>query len=330
MNIFPYLIDLGQDRYTTEIRTDSVERVNMLLALGYSYQLAETGVVLRAPEDWLIDITDVSKANSLSCDFKNVLAFYLTLIDFFAEMGGDNFVKKILSQKAEYAEFDFKISQSLKIWGEVRIIGSDNRVKKVRQDVFDYVIRSDVFLKNYKYIEHNINCRSFREDKLSINTTGYYEKYKSLFTYYEKINGLKFDVIKKIQMDNSLLPDVDCFLFAPKSCFEYMFSFISEDSPVAVSFLEVHAYNVSISMIKCFEEEMQGKKIAIFDKVYSGKTIDILTKYVVDKGGIPISIGVFPKNIEKYSLLDYFVFLDKLIPTQKYDSFMDIIEKVMQ
>jgi hypothetical protein len=74
---------------------------------------------------------------------------------------------------------------------------------------------------------------------------------------------------------------------------------------------------------------MKDKRVAIFDKVYSGKTIDILTKHVVDNGGIPVRIGVYPKNITNYKILDYLIFLDKMIPANSYSSFFDIIEKVM-
>lgn len=329
MNVFSYLIDMGQDRYTTEIRTDSVEEVNRMIEAGYSYQLANTGVVLRAPEDWIVDITDISKANCISDEYKNSLAFYLALMYFGEESGADEFVKNNLKKDPQYRNFNFKISQSERIWGEVRIIGSDYRVKKVRQDIYDCVKKTDEFIRYCKYVQNNFNCKKFNEKKIAIATMDNYDRYKELFLYYKRVCGMKFDVFKDIQMDLSSFPGADCFLFAPKSCFDYMFSLINAYKFVPVSFLEVHAYNVFPSMIKCFDEEMQGKKVAVFDKMYSGKTMDILSRYVLDKGGVPMKIGVFPKNITKYGVLDYFIFLDKLLPVKSYNSFLDIVDQVM-
>jgi len=329
MDIFSNLIEMGQDRYTTEIKTDNVEEVCKLLSLGFSYQLANTGVVLRAPEDWIVDITDFSRANSLSHDFKSVIAFYLTLMDCFEKYGSDKFVKKILSNNIFYDGFIFKITQSTRIWGEIRIIGSDSRVKQVRCDVYNYLKSTNEFISYFEYTEKNINCKNIVGNKIPLKKLIHYDRYKNLFSYYEIVHGIKYETVNIVKTDLSFLPKVDFYLFAPKSCFEYMFNIIDENIYSSVSFLEVHAYNVSLSMIKCLEKNIKGKKVAIFDKVYSGKTMDILTNYVIDKGGIPIRIGVYPKNITNYISLDYIVFLDKVIPAKIYSSFFDVIEQVM-
>lgn len=329
MDIFSYLVDMGQDRYTTDIRTDSVEEVNRMLDEGCSYQLANTGVVLRAPDDWIVDITDISKVNSLSDDYRKVFTFYLTLMDLFEECGPDEFVKSVLKDYPQYDGFVFKVSQSSRIWGEIRIIGSDNRVKTVRQVIYDYVIKTACFNKYYKHVQNVIDYKKFNENKIPIKNISNYERYKDLFSYYENVCGMKFDMFSSIQMEVSEFQGADCFLFSPKSCFDYMFNLTNKFDVVPVSFLEVHAYNVAPSMIKCSENEMKGKKVAIFDKVYSGKTMDILVDYVREKGGIPMKIGVFPKNITKFDMLDYFIFLDKLVPVKKYHSFVDVVKQVM-
>lgn len=329
MDILKNLIDNGQDRYTTEIKTDSAEEVCELLSLGFSYQLADIGVVLRAPEDWIVDITDFSRANSLSNDFKNVMAFYLTLMDCFEKYGSDNFIKNILSNNMAYENFTYKISQSTRIWGEIRIIGSDSRVKQVRCDVYNYLKSTNEFLSYYEYVEKNIECKIFEENIIPLKKIKHYDQYKNLFLYYETVHGIKHEMLSVVKTDLSILPDSDFYLFSPKSCFEYMFNIIDDKINESASFLEVHAYNVSLSMIKCYEKNMKGKRVAIFDKVYSGKTIDILTKHVIDNEGIPIRIGVYPKNITNYKFLDYLIFLDKMIPANSYSSFFDVIETVM-
>lgn len=329
MNILTSLIDFGQDRYTTEILTDNAEKVCELVSLGYSYQLADTGVVLRAPEDWIVDITDFSRIQSLSNDFKNIIAFYLTLMDYFEVYGSDNFVKNVLSTNVLYDNFSFKVSQATRIWGEVRIIGSDIRVNQVKFDVYNYLKRTKRFLLNRYYVDRNIGCRNFEMYKMPVKKIKHYDQYKNLFSYYETVHGIRLEMVSIVKTDLSILQNADYYLFAPKSCFEYMFNFIDENRHAFVSFLEVHAYNVSLSMIKCFEKDIKGKKVAIFDKVYSGKTIDILTEHVIDNGGIPIRIGVYPKNITSYNLLDYIIFLDKVIPAYSYPSFIDVLVQVI-
>lgn len=329
MDIYKYLIDNGEDRYTTELKTDNAEEVCKLVSLGFSYQLADIGVILRAPEDWIVDITDFSRANDLSRDFKNVIAFYLTLMDRFDSCGADNFIRSILSNNKTYDNFTFKISQSTRIWGEIRVIGNDNRVKQVRNEVYNFLKNTNEFLSYRDYIEKNIECKKISENKIPLTAIKHYNKYKKLFLYYETVHGIKQEMVSIVKTDLSILPNSDYYLFSPKSCFDYMFNIINDDSQVAVSFLEVHAYNISLSMIKCYEENMKGKKVAIFDKVYSGKTIEILAKHVIDNGGVPIKIGVYPKNINNYKLLDYLIFLDKMIPANKYSSFFDIIKNVM-
>lgn len=329
MDILKNLIDNGQDRYTTEIKSDNAEEVCELLSLGFSYQLDDVGVILRAPEDWIVDITDFSRANSLSNDFKNVMSFYLTLMDCFEKYGCDDFIKNILSRNITYENFTYKISQATPIWGEIRIIGSDNRVKQVKYDIYNYIKNTNEFLSYYKYIEKNIECKNAEIKTISLKTINNYEKYKNLFLYYEQIHDMKYETVSIVKTDYSILPSSDVYLFAPKSCFDYMFNILDKNSHTSVSFLEVHAYNVALSMIKCCEKNMKGKRVAIFDKVYSGKTIDILTKYVIDNEGIPLRIGVYPKNITNYKFLDYIVFLDKLIPASNYSSFFDIIKHVM-
>jgi hypothetical protein len=70
-----------------------------------------------------------------------------------------------------------------------------------------------------------------------------------------------------------------------------------------------------------FTKKLVGKKCLIVDKTYTGKTLETVSSLVWQEGGIPIKLGLFPKNRHRaVANADLVLFLDRVLNAQKIDT----------
>ena len=293
--------------------TDNLDEAFELMSKGWRNNSTK-GFKMTPLEETIVDITDYDKAlqyNNLNLN----LLYFEYLIKMYEKKELNKFVDKVLNKnKPFYNHFNYFISYGKVLETEIRIAGSDLRIKQLKKDLMqEFKIQigfnSSYDKKNYRLLkqEHVDLCnRSIKEiaffkdleQKINIvRKTNVYNTKNYKINNWNIIENMRFDV----------------YLFIPFGCFKYLSSFVSETNADKIMFWEIHGEKTKNSEFKLFSKNLKNK----IDKIYSGKTLKLIKKKVKQLGGTPFILGINPKNKKNISQTDFVIILNHVFYSKK-------------
>lgn len=318
-------------------KTKSSEEVKEKKELGWTATLIDKAQTyyLRSPDTWLVDLTDFFKVNYYGNPIVN-LAYYLFLTNKYKNNALNDYINYIMSKKPiYYKNFQYVVVFGIVLETEVRLLGSDNRLNNLKKDIFSDFYKSSYFKQFYsraqKMFKGSLDFGSMFDKEGERNDLAL-KLFKEKVPDSENIN-FNFKIIDGLIPQ---LPEYDYLMLIPKSGYKYLSSVVDKDNYDKILFWEIHA-NTSIKSQKNFNFNIKGKKVLVIDNIYSGKTMSIITELITKKGGIPITMGLFPKSFHSALGLDYFVIYNKVFCTKDFkykknwavDSFVNVMSEVI-
>lgn len=300
---------------------------------GWSYEIdyKGKGFWLRAPDEWLVDLTDPFKIWYYGNPVVN-FAYFKFLKHYSDKKQLGEYINLIVKNNSVYyKDFEFEVADGPVLQSEFRIIGNDNRILSLKRDLFKSFIESSVyqeFLNEAK--EYLGDIKELRIDH--IEKSDYSPAIKEFYdrtNYYLKAIDCKTkekSTIVKGLIEQ--LPEFDIMILIPNGCYKFINSLINDNNVDKVMFYEIHVNSHVNKCFTLFERDLTGKKVLIVDQIYSGKTLQIMKDIIIQKGGIPITLGMFPKSRYSLNHADYVTILDKVIKSSDIDFTKDWILKL--
>lgn len=301
-------------RTQTMKRARSVHESNKLNHLGW---IKLDGSWYRGPDTWLVDLSDYLKVQKYSDPVTN-LAYFQFIKDLVDNGYFNQYITEVIQHDESYRGFDCALSTGNVLETEYRLLGMDKRLYPLKDKIFNtfnnsrdgsnYKKRSQLFLGNTRDIRQN-NIAYQMLDK----------KVKRIFEEIQSIYAMKGENIK---FNSQIIPDIaenlpahDSLVLVPKGCFRYLISLINNSENV--NFLELHTGKKDSRYLQYFKESLKGKRVIIADTAYTGDTINAVSENILNNGGVPIKMGLFPKNREVINKLDYFVFGNRVFRSKE-------------
>ena len=268
-------------------------------------------------EESIVDITDYNKTMQYN-DFDLNYGYFIFVKDLYEKKELNIYIDDIInSKKGYYEDFKYFISYGDVLDAEIRISGSDMRIRDLKKDMINKLINKIGFNSKHKESVSKI----LEQGELDICDRS--EKEKMFFQELEK----KISLTKKVSVYNKkvfkiynwdLIEEMnfDVFLFIPFGCFKYLSSFINEKNVEKTMFWEVHGESFKNKEFRLFSKNLKNKKVLIIDKIYSGKTIEIIKDKVKKDGGIPFVMGLNPKNKKNIKQTDYVIILNNVFKSE--------------
>lgn len=298
--------------------TLNLEEAKEYIDNGWNYEIdyKGKGFWLRAPDEWLVDLTDPFKIYYYGNPVVNV-AYYNFLKSLAQKDRLKEYVDFVISNnKIFYKNFEFVIADGPVLQSEIRILGSDVRLKNLKHDLIKSFVKGFYYNKYYSEAKEYLgkiqpiqfSCKY--TEPISTKEAEFYHKLNKYLKIVDERSDVNHKVLKNLKKQ---LPDSDVIILIPTGCFKYMSSIIDETNIDKVMFWEIHVNSHVNKCFTLFSKDLKGKRVLIIDQIYSGKTLEIIKDLVSSRGGIPITLGVFPKSIYSLGNTDYVVFLDKLV-----------------
>ena len=306
-------------RSGVEYYTNDLIEVNELYNNGWTFNPYYDGFRMIPPEECIVDITNYQKAlQYANLDFN--LLYYDYLVSLVSKNRLNYFIDSIIQEKnIFYKNFKYLVSYGPILENEIRISGSDKRIKNLKMDMANKFANSNDYI-NLKYsfekeiklkkrlVEHTIALekRSNKEQNFFNEINEKIKLIKNVNSYNEKI----FEILNLEVIDFN---KIDVILFIPFGCFKYLSSFVNPKIIDKIMFLEVHIEKTKGNSFELFKKTIKGKNVLIIDNMYSGKTIK-KTKEIIDKeGGNSIVLGLNPKNKNNIINSDYVMILNTIL-----------------
>jgi len=295
--------------------TNEIEILNSKISRGWSFKKVKKGFWLRAPECWITDITEPKKAYYYGNPIVS-FAYYCFIEKLILEGNLELFIQSTINKNSiSYSDFNFVISNGLVLEGEVRIIGSDERISNLKDLLFEEFYFGGIFNKFYKAAEdrmgpiEHIEIKKRALSDCSDELKSFYNRIEQLYGRIDDGGRYYNDTI--VDAFPGKLPDSDYILFIPSGCFDYLSSFVNDKNYMNVILWEIHADRNNYNNFRCFYRDVKDKRVLIIDKSYSGKTLKFISSFIKEDGGIPSSVALYPKS--KYSLknTDYSILLNR-------------------
>jgi hypothetical protein len=269
--------------------------------------------ILQAPEVVICDLSEVHSNPT----FK--LEEIYTLFKVIENINFNSFIKRIVKKH-------FKGLEVIPINGvssglEVRVAGSDDRVRKLPKIIYENLKKHPSWKKTLKEAKKVIKSREIFISNKDIERCDYVTRrfYSRLLNKYSVFEKIKIPTIATCNCWKDFpKKDVDVYIFVPKSGLKYAFGFLEEIKKVnKIMLWECHLSLDITKELILFNKNLQNKNVAIIDRSYSSNTLEYLKKKVIERGGNPIRVALFPKSEIAVHNSDYILFLDKFIQSKK-------------
>lgn len=314
-----YNIENGQS--DVNIVCSDLKIIYYLMSRGWIGSKQREGYYLRAPSVWLVDMTDPFKVNSFSSIYVN-FAYYLFLKVLEKKRHIYDWIKKVVDKnKVYYKDFQFVWTEGPIVESEFRIIGSDVRVKQLKEDLFQNFWASNEYKKYLKIAQEYlgevfpVNIKEKALEEQPLNVRKYYYELDNIFSCY---NITTYNN-KYIRYDLRQLGKFNKIMLSPTGCFDFLSSII-ESVKIdlnKIGYYEVHSdpNKIGCAYYNCELEE--DDEVIVIDKVYSGYTLDKLSRKVTKSGAKAIKVGLFPKSRAGIQKSDYVIIGNKLFEASK-------------
>jgi|GEM_PF-4357612 len=302
-------------------RTQTMKRAQ---SKSESFKLNQSGWIkldemwYRGPDTWLVDLADYLKIQTNCGPIVNLAYF-----KFIKELVDNDYFNKhitdLIKNDEYYRGFDCALSTGKVLETEFRIFGTDKRLYSLKKKLFENFINSSDGDYYQKYAQNFLG----KTRVLSQNTKEYEQLDKSVKKLFNEIKNIyinKGESIKYfpeyIPNINTNLPEHDMLILVPKGCFKYFTSLVDENNCDKINFLELHTGKKDSRYLQYFKEPLIDKQVLAIDTVYTGDTLNEVSKIIKNNGGYPIKLGLFPKNKNAIKKLDHFIFGDMVFKSQ--------------
>lgn len=318
-----YVTEGARGRTGVFMITDDYDVVREKTKLGWSFEFTPKGFWLRAPDISLVDITEPFRIYQMGDSIDNFSCFgYLRDLKRACRLP-DLINGVIFDGRDRYSGFDYYVSESEVLEGEIRIGGSDSRVHDLKTDILNsivqtrewprYLSQANEFLGGTRTIPiHNRSLEHFRK------------RSADFIRYINGLNHALYDSVQSLGMETlegvvEQLPDFDIMIFVPTGCYRYITSFLREDIIDRIMLWEVHIDPNQTKTYKLMNKDLENRKCLIIDKSYTGKTLAHMADLVRGEGGVPIRFGLFPKSRGAVRGSEYVLFLDRVLESGDMD-----------
>lgn len=315
-----YLTAEYHGRTGVYMTTDDCQVLLKKLNDGWTYVPIKEGFWVRAPDISLVDITDPFKLNNFN---DNVI--YFALFNYLKKLKESNQlyseIKQITKAYPQFKGLLFYISEGSSLEAEIRIGGSDKRINDLKNKLINDILIKKEFseyiksAKEYLGETRNISISKLNETILDKNSL---LLVKNLNMLNQSVLSHNMNSQKKELNPNIInniypnLPNNDVLIFIPTGCYQYISSFIQKNTSEKIMLWEVHNNKDANHSSKYLVKDIKNKKCLIFDKSYTGKTLNMIAKLVKDNGGEPIKLALFPKSRTAIKNADYVMILDRV------------------
>lgn len=143
-------------RSGVEYYTNNLSEVYEFCKEGWKFNSYYDGFRLIPPEECIVDITDYQKASQYT-NLEFNLIYYDFLNDLLSKNKLSYFINNILHEKnIFYKNFKYLVSYGPILETEIRISGSDNRIKKLKMDMVDKFLNSKDYDKYSNKVQNEI------------------------------------------------------------------------------------------------------------------------------------------------------------------------------
>ena len=290
--------------------TTDINEIRKKLKGGWELRPGKYKFILRAPEAVLCDFSEVY--SNPTSHLKEILTLYRVI----NSLNISRFLHKIIARHFKNLKivlFEGRYSNF-----EIRIAGSDKRIYKLPKLLYQTLKKSTLWKREFFRIKNIIKERKLEVKNKEINkcnrkTKNFYNRLIKEYSIFGKINLpdiATYGFFKEI-------PKSDIYIFIPKSGLKYAFGFIEEvGKSQRIMLWECHLSLDMTKELKIFSKQLKNKKVAIIDRSYSSNTLDYLKEKIIQEGGYPLSIALFPKSKRAIQHSDYILFLDKFIKSK--------------
>jgi hypothetical protein len=291
-------------RFEISLITNDLKKISELKYKGWIKKQTPEGIKLKAPEVWLVDLTDPFK-HDLFKSTKLVFDFYNFLIQQINTGSINNLIKSILDEN-QIKELEFKLVNGKSISYEIRVIGSDKRVYLLRELLLEYFLVNS----NKQYIVDKNLCLENKDQKL------FFEK---LINTYQKENICENKKLQNIEIKNLTLPfeNYDYVVLIPTSCFKYT-GLLKNINCKKIVLIRTHASNnFLIEDTINFPSNLNNKKCLVMDISYSGETLKFMKSYLSNLGAKVETLALFPKSQLAIKNSDYCIILNEFCSSKE-------------
>ena len=304
--------------------SSDLAEIHEYVSKGWSYEIdyKGKGYWLRAPDEWVVDMTDPFKIYYYGNPVVN-LAYYKFLKHYSDKNQLKEYVNIIIKKnRVYYKDFEFEIADGLVLQSEIRIIGSDSRVKTLKRDMFKNFVESTAYEKLLNYYKNCLGeIRDIEIERIEKNN--YTPKIKDFYNktnfYLKTIGSSTNESLKVIKKLVDQLPEFDVMILIPRGCFKFINSIVNDENVDKVMLYEMHVNSHVNKSFTLYGQSLKNKKVLIVDQIYSGKTLQIMKDIVIQQGGIPRTLGMFPKSTYSFYGSDYVAILDNIIKTNNME-----------
>jgi hypothetical protein len=301
------------------IASDDLSFVLEKVKQGWQIRNSKKGVLLRSPEVWLADLTDPFKITRNGGIVENY-AIYSFLRSKIQSNQFREFMDEILDNN-QFSGLNTCLLNGESLDLQIRLAGSDSRVFDFRNALVRKIKTDKVWEETVKYTcdylgaDRKINVKSCSISEMGKTGADFY----LLLKEFHKLNFPTFPYFEIKECYTVIwdkIPEADYYLFIPKSGFKYALGFVDFHKRFDhVFFYEYHAQNTVYEDSVLFEKDVSNKRVAIIDESYSGNSLSCVAGIMKAKGGVPLTIALFPKSYLAIQKSDYCIVIDKLLPS---------------
>ena len=308
--------DPNHQRQEVSFFTPDLEVFSNKCRKGWSYKKTPGGFLMRAPEDWLVDLTDpykVSYCGDAACN----LAYFNFLSQTIKDGGFGDLAEEVIKRKG-LTGLQYLLLTGPALESEIRVAGSDSRIKDFKRELYEEVSslpefgilkdRASEFLGDC----HALNAKRISIENAPIDVSSFFYLLKA---YYGAVDNLKMDSFNPIYFPELFngVPEHDVYVFIPWGCFRYISSFVNKENRDKIMFWELHYDEYQVHTNKCLAKDLEGKRVLIMDNSYTGNTLNRAKDLVEKEGGYPSRLALFPKSRLSVANSEHVLFIDKVL-----------------
>lgn len=289
---------------------------------GWTFSRIDDGFFLQAPEVWLVDISEPAKISYYSNSIVNNYAYFLylkskkdsELIALIKNLLGDS--QEIFLSKGDSQEVEIRV-----------ILENKNSSSNLMFDLYSEFLQSKEYKKylreSEKIVKKNKVINIQRDKEVGDYPPKVAKFFSEVIKYYSFINLGRRDLYSRDfvpaieKQVEEHFGDADLFVFIPWGCFKYIANFVSDKTIDKVMLWETHLLKYETHEHQFRKRDLKNKKVIIFDKGYTGGTLNKMAKLIRKQGGEPVRVAIFPKSRLAIKNSDFVFFVDKLFESSK-------------